>query len=429
VTIGRVSYGGLATASIRSTRLLAQTTILSVKVNVKRKGGKSTSVSPPAPAPTPKPAAVPTPKPAAVPTPKPAAVPSPAGVTGVYGPGVGMDSLNNTQVGGPNNVSTSYRFRATTSSALNSVRVYVIGPTYAGYGAGTGGTWQVTVQTDDGTGTHAPSGTVLATTTFQPGDVFPVIFWSSPATLASGRLYHVVFKNVDPNSTANFASVNGVFMYQPTVPRQAAFSDVDWGQPMRSGTGAWSDRPNTVPIMQLKYANGVTGGLGYMEAWVRSDKSISGSAKAREAFTVSGPNRAVSSVSVRLMRISGSSPLTVRLETSGGALIEQGAIAASAIAIGTPGDHGGSGHATWETYTFDTPRTLVSGQSYNVVLSAPSDTVYSIFVIREGSSYSFSPTTYFGDGRAQYTTGSSWGPFMQDGGGALDEGDLQFYFR
>ena len=138
-------------------------------------------------------------------------------VTGVYGPGIRMDGLNNTQVGGPNNVSTSYRFRATTSSALNSVRVYVIGPTYAGYGAGTGGTWQVTVQTDDGTGTHAPSGTVLATTTFQPGDVFPVIFWSSPATLASGRLYHVVFKNVDPNSTANFASVNGVFMYQPTV--------------------------------------------------------------------------------------------------------------------------------------------------------------------------------------------------------------------
>jgi len=55
--------------------------------------------------------------------------------------------------------------------------------------------------------------------------------------------------------------------------------------------------------------------------------------------------------------------------------------------------------------------------------------VYSIFVIREGSSYGFSPTTYFRDGRAQYTTGSSWGPFTQDGGGATDEGDLQFYFR
>src|SRR5450759_4005394 len=60
VTIGRVSYGRLATASIRSTRLLAQTTILSVKVNVKRKGRGSTSVSPPAPAPTASPSASPT---------------------------------------------------------------------------------------------------------------------------------------------------------------------------------------------------------------------------------------------------------------------------------------------------------------------------------------------------------------------------------
>ena len=71
VTIGRVSYGGLATASIRSTRLLAQTTILSVKVNVKRKS-VSTKVAPPSPTP------VPTPKPAPVPTPKPAPVSAPA---------------------------------------------------------------------------------------------------------------------------------------------------------------------------------------------------------------------------------------------------------------------------------------------------------------------------------------------------------------
>ena len=243
----------------------------------------------------------------------------------------------------------------------------------------------------------------------------------SPATLAAGQLYHVVFKNVDPNPTANYASLDGVFMFQPTSPRQAAFSDVDWGQPTRSGSGAWADQSSTVPIMQLNYANGVTGGLGYMEVWVRSYKSISGSAKAREAFTVSGSNRAVSSFSVRLTRISGSSPLTVRLETSAGTLVEQGSIAASQIAIGT--------HATWETYTFDTPRTLVSGQSYNVVLSAPSDTAYSIFVIREGSSWGFNPTTYFGDGHAQYATGSSWGAFTRDGGGALDQGDLQFYFR
>src|SRR5450756_551808 len=79
VTIGRVSYGGLATASIRSTRLLAQTTILSVTVNVKRKGGK------PAPTPTPTLAPTPTPTPTLAPTPTPtptlAPTPTPAPVS------------------------------------------------------------------------------------------------------------------------------------------------------------------------------------------------------------------------------------------------------------------------------------------------------------------------------------------------------------
>jgi parallel beta-helix repeat protein len=78
VTIGRVSYGGLATASIRSTRLLAQTTILSVKVNVKRKVGVSKAAPPPAPAPTASPSASPTAPANAVPAASPAPDPTPA---------------------------------------------------------------------------------------------------------------------------------------------------------------------------------------------------------------------------------------------------------------------------------------------------------------------------------------------------------------
>ncbi len=339
---------------------------------------------------------------------------------GAYGSRIGMDSLNNTEVGGPNNVTTTYRFRAAASETLDSIRVYVIGPTHAGYGAGTGGTWQVTVQTDDGSPRHLPSGTVLATTSFRPVDGFPVIAWPSPATLVAGHLYHVVFRNVDSNPRVNYASLDGVFMLQPTSPRQAAFSDVDWGQPMRSGTGPWMDRSNTVPIMQLNYGNGVAAGLGYMEVWVGSPKRISGTAKARESFTVSGAGRGISSVRVRLARISGSSPLTVRLETGDGTLIEQGVIPASQIAVGS--------RPTWATYIFSAPRALGARRSYNVVLSAPSDTAYSVFVIRKGLSWGFSPTTWFRDGRAQYNPGSGWGPFTQ-GDRQVDEGDLQFYFR
>ena len=340
-----------------------------------------------------------------------------------------MDGLNNTQVGGPERQATSYRFRATSSSPLLSVRVYIEGPENAGYGAGTGGTWEVSVRPDDGTAAHGPSATVLAAASFRPVTGLPLIAFPSPAALTAGALYHVEFRNVDPDPVANYASVNGVFMYQPTSPRQPGLSDLDWGQPLSSGGGAWADRANTIPVMQLNYADGTSAGLGYMEVWVRSYQAVSGASSVRESFTVSGASRSASSLSVRLMRVSGSSPLTVRLERSDGTLVAQGQVAASAVPVGVPGDHGGTGHASWVTYAFPQAVALASGQSYNVVLSAPADTAYSVFVIRKGVEYHFSPSTYFADGHAQVNTGSGWGPFTQDGGPRLDEADLQFYFR
>jgi hypothetical protein len=352
---------------------------------------------------------------------------APAAGSATYGSAIGMDSLNNTQVGGPDAVSTAYRFRSSTSSALNSVRIYVIGPNHAGYGAGTGGTFEVTVQTN-GAG-NMPSGTVLARTTFRPVDGLYAVSFDQPASLAAGSLYHVVFRNVDANPAANYASLDGIFMYQPTSPRQPRFSDVDWGQPLRYGDDDWADRPNTIPIMQLDYANGVTSGLGYMEVWINSYVSIGGSAKVREAFNVTGADRSVAAVNVRLMRVSGGSPITVRLERADGTLVEAGAISATAIPIGQPGDHGGGGHASWARLAFDARRTLASGASYHLVLSAPSDTTYSVFAIREGATYGYDPSTYFADGRAEYTTGSGWSGFPDQQGRGSSQGDLQFFFE
>src|SRR4051794_20249801 len=98
------------------------------------------------------------------------AVPATAQITancsnGCYGPGLGADGLANTtvgQYGNPGNV-VSYRFRAHHTGAVQSLHVYIVGPTFPGYGAGTGGKIQITFQTDDGTSAHNPSGTVLST--------------------------------------------------------------------------------------------------------------------------------------------------------------------------------------------------------------------------------------------------------------------------
>ncbi len=343
-------------------------------------------------------------------------------LTHVYGPGLGMDSLNNSYVGGSGNHHVSYRFRASTSSRLSSIRVYVMGPSHSGYGAGTGGTWRVTVQTDDGTARHRPSGRVLASTTMRPTSVFPVIRWATKARLTRGRLYHIVFTNIDAHPASNYASLNGVFTYDRTSTRQPAFSNRSWGQLSWSSGHGWSESSSTVPIMQLNYANGVVRGVGYMEVWIGAAKTISGSARARETFTVRGANRRISRVAVRLRRSGGSSPLTLRLENAAGSLVASCSVKASAITT--------SGHASWARCAFSSAHVLRSGRTYHLVVSTSSGTSYSLYVIRQGTTYGFSAHTYFSDGRAQYTSGHGWGGFDQPGGsGNAGEADLQFYLK
>lgn len=355
--------------------------------------------------------------------------PSPGGA--VYGSAVAMDSLANTQVGGTAcgcaGSRTSYRFRAVTSSTLTSVRVYIQGGD--GYSGGNGGRLQLTLQTDDGTASHLPSGTVLATQSIVPGNPIsignlPLVRFSSPASLRAGHLYHLVFRNTDGSPRTNFVSVNAVFTYKKLSPRQPGLTDLEWAQLLNTGSG-WSVRSSYTPILGLTYGNGVTDGVGYMESWVRAPKSISGSESMRQIL-IPTADRSVASIAVRLNRVSGASPLTVRLETSGGDVIQQGQIPASLIAIGAPLIEGGS---TWAAYPFPSATTLRAGQRYHLVLSAPADTVYSTFAVRKGAGYGFAASTYFADGYGQYNSGSGWLNIEAPWGGSGGQGDLQFYFR
>ena len=291
---------------------------------------------------------------------------------------------------------------------------------------GTGGSMEVSVQTDRA---GLPSGTVLASARIARGGrlpLFPLVAFTEPPKLTAGQLYHIVFRNTDPAPTVNYLSINALFARAATSPHQPKYADSDWAQLMDSGNG-WVERPDYTPILSLNYANGAHEGVGYMEVWVDASKSISGAARAREAFTVSGGDRLVGSVSIRLMRTSGSSPLAVRLEAADGTLVAAGAIAAADIPLGTPGN--GGGPSTWVTATFPSAALLHDGAAYQVVFSAPADTAYSVFVIRQGSAYGFPATTYFGAGHAQYDSGAGWVAFDPGWRGPLDQGDLQVYLR
>ena len=80
------------------------------------------------------------------------------------------------------------------------------------------------------------------------------------------------------------------------------------------------------------------------------------------------------------------------------------------------------------TYSFSQTRTLTNGSSYNIVLTTPGSSTYSIFPIRKGRDFNFDAATYFSDGRAQYSSdGSTWKDWDAWGSTHTD-GDLQFFF-
>jgi len=350
-----------------------------------------------------------------------------------YGPGIAADSLNNSQVGGRFNDQVAYRFRATETSALKSIGVYVIGDGRSGYAGGNGGTLRITVRRDDGSRRHHPSHAVLATrdVVHPSTGAHNTYSFPRPAKLKKGRLYHIVFTNIDPSPRSNFVSLDGLFVFSERSRWQPAYSNTDWANLTRAEGRGWTayrgrGEGTITPIMQLNYANGKRAGVGYMEIWDRAARTISGDHRVREVFTFRSKTRTIRSVSVRLKRVSGSSPLVIKLIRSDGKIIARGTVRATAVRASAAGSLDG---AVWATLRFGSKRKLVRGRRYQLVISTASDTRYSAVVIRKGGYYGYHRSTYFRDGSAQWTSGSGWTGFDPGWSGPSREGDLQLFFR
>jgi hypothetical protein len=343
-----------------------------------------------------------------------------------YGAGLGSDGLANTTVG-PNGRIVSYRFLAKHSGYLQQVRVYLI-PDHTGYAAGTGGLIHVTLNTDDGTSSHHPTSTWLASYWIAnvlslplPSRYFYVIKFSVPPLVTAGHLYHLVFKNADKYPTTNYLSVDSLYHAVPTSPNQPTVSDTNQAVLMQVAGGAWSLRPGFTPIYELDFTNGASEGVGYIEGWVGAPQPIYGTHAVRETFTPTA-NVKVSAASIRLSRIKGSNPLVVRLENANGTLVHQGSISAldiPATAAGKP---------IWVKLPFGATYTLLAGHTYHLIFEAASTSLYEAFPIRKGYKYGFRATTYFPYGHAECKVSTSWAGWTQWGTSNRVDGDLQFYF-
>jgi hypothetical protein len=354
----------------------------------------------------------------------------PSSSSSFYGPGLGSDGLANTTVGPYGNM-VSYRFRAKNSGPLEQALIYLI-PDHPGYAGGNAGTTQITLNTDDGTASHNPSSTVLASYVManvlslaSPARYFYTVKFAVPPTLTSGQIYHMVFKSIDASPSVNFLSVDAMYEINTSGLQGPINADTTDAAVLLGEQGSkWAPRTGYVPVYQLQFQSGVTEGMGYMEGWVGAPEAMSGANAVREIFTVSGSDVKVASVAVRAARVSGSDPLVVRLENAEGSLIEEGSIPANSIPLSSVS----SPSYSWVSYTFSTTYTLVPGNTYHLDFEAASTSKYQTFPIRKGSAYGFQPTTFFPDGYAEFEQNGAWSGWTQWGVTNRTDGDLQFYF-
>ncbi|MBK9796367.1 MAG: hypothetical protein IPP58_07695 [Holophagaceae bacterium] len=377
-----------------------------------------------------------------------AILPAPVQTAGYYGSNLNGDDIGNIVIGWNTandnmNRVASYRFRALHTGAIQAIRpFYIWSGARAGYALGNGGDIQIQIQTDDGTSSHNPSGTVLASlVNHAPVPVpqssgtnyYPLLTFSSPAQVTAGQLYHIVFSNITADPKANWVSLDCIWMASAFSQEQPTLPNTDMAILEKNSAGAWvkfSRGSNTgyTPCYELDYADGASQGQGYLGAFAYPDgsfvnpKPISGTQAVRQTMTVSGSDRVATSVSVRVRYSSGPSPLTIRVEKADGTLVGQGTVANIPV---TPGNVG----EAWAKLTFITPITLAAGQSYNLVMSAPSDSVYTTHSLYKGMNSGYKPTTYFGDGHAEFNNGSGWKRWDAWGVQNRLDNDLQFFFE
>lgn len=375
-------------------------------------------------------------------TPPPTSTPPPTQTSGstvqVYGAPWRWQTLDNLNVGtssSAHGTAISYRFRADHTGQVSAVQAY-LNVSGAGYAAGDGGVIRIELQTDDGTANHFPSGQVLTSLQVANPQSLGVIagYWinnrlafNTQSTITAGQLYHIVFSNASSDPANNWYDVDNMGNFIPESPAQPGVTDTDLAvlrKPVGSNQWAWDTRVKyDSPIFTLYYTDGYSLGPSYLQVYPDSPWQVGGSTQVRETFTVTGGNKTVTQMAVATWRSSSTSgSLTLRLEQGDGTLIEQGTVAASSVSSGT------YQNMKWVTYNLSTPRTLINGSTYHVVVSAPSGGPYYLLPMMKGAAYGFAGWE-FSDGWIEKTTGSSWVAGVPEQGWSGKYFDMMFFLK
>jgi hypothetical protein len=342
---------------------------------------------------------------------------------------VSADTLANTRIGGPPETALAFRFRAGRTGSVSGVRFYIVANRAgrSGYSGGTGGSLRVALSPDSGGSRHVPADRPLASAVVRTPNrkAWPLVRFSKPASVVAGRLYHVVFTNVDQEPRENYISVNALLSHERGQLKRAVPGGLATllGRAREGGAKAGRWRPRTagpgeryVPIMDL-VAGGRHSGVGYMEVWVNNPKPIGGEAAVRQTFRAPAGRR-ITGAWLRVRRTQRTSvPLQLRIDQQGAGTLAAADVPARAVPS--------SGHG-WVRATFPQPVSLPAGTALALTAVSRETAAYEAFPIRQGTEFGFGSGTVFDGGYAQFSDGDDWLGWDQWGARDRRDGDLQF---
>ncbi len=292
-----------------------------------------------------------------------------------------------------------------------NVCAYTIGNSYH---VGNGGKIQIFIYADDGSADHRPDETKLLGRV--PGYYIPTQHkegaflehtLEKPVSVVAGGIYHIVIKNlapppalsglsnaaalsIDPNVGA--ISLNGV-MYPEVVDNDKKFGPFfgrhGKGTLARNNThGPWSENPVAHAWWEVRYSDGVWVG----ETWGAWDvsfghpgsRTIEGSVKARQIFTVEDATRRVNGVWLNYGHAPRSSingqPLKLEVKDFNGEVLATAAIAADQAthAINKQTEWNEKMSRVWAYVDLSTTVDLLEGSTYSIEFSAPAGAGFAI---------------------------------------------------
>lgn len=378
-----------------------------------------------------------------------------------YGCSAQFTETANTQASHNITGPVGYRFTAPRSGNITGITIYYV-LSIPDYSGGTQGISTISLQSDDGTAAHLPTGTVLGScptlalsTISQPnGSANVTQTFSASVAVTAGTMYHIVSTNTASSPSTNYYSVDMVsdvqgsdvtaappYAYQRGSGqvaggkvRHPAVGDLEFSHWYKD-SGILQNRMGYFATINLLYSDGTSHGCGYVGGYTTDDavgygRRADGTNGFGGVFAVRDSARVATALWVCASHLSGSAALVATLidRVSGSTLATVNNLFTIPIGTSTGSDNIAFYNSQWIQFVFATPIVLNYGGIYEVRFTTTAGTLYWSCTLEPGprNGYLYGVETTWADGHAIYNTGSGWTVGVDTN--KSPQGDIPFFF-